>query len=147
MPPAAAAAAAQQREVWVDVLFVFLPAALIYWLLCRLIAVRIDARFLADEPRLAAWMAVLAAPFVSGLGLFLGEMWSWVIEMIRNHDMHMSYRAFRLPWVRHRLAIYVIGVGVFLLAARLRSWGMLRAWIASIRVGGRGRGREDSIPS
>ena len=120
VPALTVAAAAQQREAWVDGVFVFLPAALVYWLLCVVVVDRMNARLGDEDDRTRLWLLLLAAPFISGLGLFLGEMWAWLVEMVRIHDMHISYRAFRLPWVRHRLALFLLGTVVFLVLAHQR---------------------------
>jgi hypothetical protein len=44
--------------------------------------------------------------------VLLGELWSWTVEMVRVGDAHLSYRAFRMPWVRHRPALFAIGMAL-----------------------------------
>jgi hypothetical protein len=50
---------------------------------------------------------------VVGLWFFAGEMWSWLVEMVRLRDMHISYRAARLPWYRFGVLVFVLGAAVY----------------------------------
>ena len=108
------AAAVLRRDLWLDVVLVFMPVTLLYLLVGRVLAERVVRRFLPEDPLVAVLVIVLAAPFVAGLGFLLGGMWSWLVEMIRLHESHLSYRAGRLPWVRHGVAIVLTYVVVFL---------------------------------
>lgn len=58
--------------------------------------------------------------FAAGCTTF-GEMWSWFAESQRIGNDHMSYRAERLPWARHRTEIFVGALIVFWLAAAERA--------------------------
>ncbi len=56
----------------------------------------------------------------------LGEQWNWFVETHRIGNNHMSYRADRLFWAKHRLALFPAALMIFWLAAingarRLRS--------------------------
>jgi hypothetical protein len=113
-------AAALHRSLWLDIALVFLPAALVALVICMAIADRVNGRFAAEEPAIWLVMAVLAGVVVSFVIMFVGEMWSWLVEMVRNDDLHISYRAFRLPWSRHRWLIYAVSAGLFLFVAYRR---------------------------
>jgi len=113
-------AAAQQRELWLDALLVFLPAGAVALFICMAVARRVRHRFAEDGPAIRLATAVLAALTVSLLIMFLGEMWSWLVEMVRIDDLHISFRAFRLPWARHRWLIYAVTVVLFLALALRR---------------------------
>lgn len=107
------AAAALERDWLIDALLVFLPVCALMFGGCVALADRLNGRF-ADEERATWWvMAILAALVFSLLTMFVGEMWSWLVEMVRNDDMHISFRAFRLPWASHRWLIYAVSVVAF----------------------------------
>ena len=112
--------AALHRSLWLDIVLVFLPAALVALLICLAIADRVNGRFADDEQAIWLVMAILAGVVVSFVIMFVGEMWSWLVEMIRIDDLHISYRAFHLPWSRHRWLIYAVSVGLFLFVAYRR---------------------------
>lgn len=114
------ASAVQRRDLWLDVVLVFIPVTLLYLLFGRALAERVVRRFMPEDPMVAVVVVLLAAPFVAGLGFLLGEMWSWLVEMIRLHESHLSYRVDRLPWVRHGLAVFLIYIVVFLALAWTR---------------------------
>jgi hypothetical protein len=50
----------------------------------------------------------------------LGEIWSWTVEGYRLGNGHMSYRAQRLWWGRHRAGLFAAAIAVFWLAAAAR---------------------------
>ena len=54
---------------------------------------------------------------MAGGCVMLGEMWSWFAETYRIGNEHMSYRAGRFWWNRHRFELFVSALGVFCLAA------------------------------
>lgn len=114
------AAAAGRRDLWLDVVLVFIPVTLLYLLFGKALAERVVRRFMPEDPLVAILVVVLAAPFVAGLGFMLGEMWSWLVEMVRVHESHLSYRVDRLPWVRHGLAVFLVYIGTFLALAWTR---------------------------
>jgi hypothetical protein len=65
-------------------------------------------------------MVMYASVAASGVGVFLGELWSTIMESIRLGTGHMSYRGTRVPWSHHRLGLFFGGVLLFWLAAALR---------------------------
>jgi hypothetical protein len=58
----------------------------------------------------------LSLAFAAG-GTMLGEVCFWLAETYRMGNGHMSYRAGRLFWVRHRPELFAVAVIVFWLAA------------------------------
>jgi len=66
------------------------------------------------------------------VGTMLGESWSFVAETYRLGNSHMSLRADRLVWARHRTAFFVAALIVFWLASaeryrRMRYGGLTKA--------------------
>ncbi|MBZ5655008.1 MAG: B12-binding domain-containing radical SAM protein [Acidobacteriia bacterium] len=47
----------------------------------------------------------------------LGEMWNWIVETHRIGNNHISYRADRLFFAKHRLELFVAALVIFWLAA------------------------------
>ena len=64
-----------------------------------------------------AVMTVLAALLLGVAAVMVGEAWSLLWEMYRLGNGHMSYRAERIPWVQHRVELFVAAIAVFLLIA------------------------------
>lgn len=62
-------------------------------------------------------MTVLLSILASIAGVMLGEVWSGIWEIHRLGNDHISYRAARIPWSRHRLGLFVAGAAAFLLIA------------------------------
>jgi hypothetical protein len=71
------------------------------------------------ERRLTSVAALLVASIAaSAVGVVAGELWSLLAEGIRvSSNNHMSYRAVRIPWLHHRLAIFAAGVVLFWIVA------------------------------
>lgn len=113
--------AREHREIRVDIVTVFAPMALCFGVVAWWAAARVRRRFPAGEVWPALVATLLVSIVASGAAVLVGDLWSWIVEMIRVGDGHLSYRAFRLPWSRHRLAIFAAGVVVF--------WGVA-AWRA-----------------
>ena len=61
----------------------------------------------------------LSLVFAAGCTMF-GELWSWVVENYRVGNDHMSYRAQRLPWARHRAGLFAGALIGFLGCRRRR---------------------------
>jgi hypothetical protein len=110
--------AREHRELRVDVVTVFVPMALLFAVVATLVADRVRRRFPWTGDRWPAIAATaLAAVAVSLAVAVVGEVWSWAVEMVRVGDSHLSNRALRLPWGRHRPAICFAGVVLFVVIA------------------------------
>jgi hypothetical protein len=64
-----------------------------------------------------AAMAVFLSLAAAACCAMAGELWSWTMETCRLGNGHMSYRAQRLPWARHRSGLFAGAVAVFCAAA------------------------------
>jgi hypothetical protein len=108
------------REPRVDVVAVSLPMTCLFCFVAYALGAPLRRRFGPGE----RGPFLLATTFVSlaaaAAGVLIGELWSWVVEMIRVDDGHLGYRALRLPWSHHRLEIFVTGVALFWLMTWLR---------------------------
>jgi hypothetical protein len=62
-------------------------------------------------------MALFVSLALAAGGVLLGEVWNWFVEGYRIGNPHMSYRADRLFWARHRLEIFAAAFMIFWLAA------------------------------
>jgi hypothetical protein len=120
-----ARAAALERNLLIDLVLVLLPLVALLWGAAVFATGRVRKRFLPDEPRIAVVATLVAAAFVVGLWWFAGEMWSWVVEMMRLRDGHISYRAERLPWYRFGVPLFVLGLAIFGSVA-WREWPVTR---------------------
>lgn len=99
-------------------LAVNLPFALLYCLGAAAVARMIWRRY---PPAEESWIPgaimtlFLSLAFALG-GTMLGEIWSWLAESYRIGNSHMSYRADRLLWARHRTALFAGALIAFWLA-------------------------------
>ncbi len=98
------------REIRVDLVTVFAPMAVCFGVVAALAAGHVRRRFSASERSPAIVATLLASVAVSVATVAIGELWSWMVEIVRVGDSHLSYRAFRLPWARHRPEIFAVGV-------------------------------------
>jgi len=108
-----------RREIRVDIVAVFAPMAVVFGTVAFFVTGKVQQRFPSGPPFIVTTLLVSAV--VAAAGVLLGELWSWLVEMIRVGNGHLSYRALRLPWTRHRTEILLAGVAIFLLTSWYRS--------------------------
>jgi hypothetical protein len=113
--------AALQRNPLVDIVLVLLPMLAVLWWAAAASVDRVRHRFLPDEPALALSFTLFLSLAMSGLWWVVGEQWSWLVEMLRLRNQHISYRAERLPW-------YSFGIPLFLSGVVLVGWIAWRRW-------------------
>jgi hypothetical protein len=115
------AQAREARDWRVDLAVVLLPVAVLFGAAAYVLSGLPDRRFSADErvPRLVA--TLLVSVVASAVGVLIGEMWASLVEMIRFNDSHLSFRAARIPWGRHRASLFAGAVLLFWLVALLRA--------------------------
>jgi hypothetical protein len=91
------AAVTGARELWIDLLAVFLPTTALFLVVSRRVARHVVAGYDPEDRWVA--VAVLAAltPLVAGAALAATQLWAWLVEMLRYRNCHISYRAARLP--------------------------------------------------
>ena len=95
-----------------------LPFALLYGFAVMMVARMIWRRYPPED----GWApGITMTQFVSlalALGAtMLGEQWNWFVETHRIGNNHMSYRADRLFWARHRLELFTAALLIFWMAA------------------------------
>src|SRR4051812_40404014 len=124
LSPADVAAAVGRRDDRLDatVLVVF---ALLYGFGVNRFLRQLFVRLPPEEPGPALAAAALAAIPVSVTGVIAGWIGSTIVEMIQIGDPHMSYRAERLLWNRHWLALEAGCVILYSLIAA-RRWRQAR---------------------
>lgn len=104
---------------------VTLPVAALFVFCVLLVLRRIERRF-SDEPLPAAICLIAASVVLSGLFLWVGELWTSVLQMIRVGSQHVGGRVQRLPWMQHQQQIFTLGIGLFWMVVALR-WARRRA--------------------
>ena len=121
VPPTDVRARLGRRVPSVD-LVIFGSFAAFYALAAIAVTRRLGIGYL-PERRLTSVTALLVASLAaSAIGVVAGELWSLLAEGIRvSSNNHMSYRAVRIPWLHHRLAIFAAGVVLFWIVALLLS--------------------------
>jgi hypothetical protein len=98
------------RNLALDVLLLVVPMLALLYAVATRIVDRVRRRF-DHEERVAAFVSnVLLSGMISGLWLAVGNLWAWLVEMVRLRDQHLSFRAARIPWGRHVPELFVIGV-------------------------------------
>ena len=95
------ASVAGARELWIDVLAVFLPITLLFLVASHHIVSRIAAGYGREGWYVAAAVLASSAPFAAGLVIGGTQMWSVTVEQLRVRNSHISFRGFDLPANRH----------------------------------------------
>jgi hypothetical protein len=104
-------------------LAVMLSFAAFYGLVAYRVASRVCGGFPLDggsDTVAAVTATVLASLAVSGLAVLIGEWYALTAEMAWIGNGHLSYRVDRIPWVHHRLELFLTGVLFFVVIAALR---------------------------
>jgi hypothetical protein len=101
------------RELWIDLLAVFLPMAALFLVASRQVAKRIIAGYDPEDRVIALAVLGILTPVIAGLALGMADMWGWIVEMLRTRNDHISYRAFQLPTSRHGWLVWGIAMGLF----------------------------------
>lgn len=101
------------RELWIDVLGVFLPAAALFAIASLFFVSRIIGRHGPDERGGAAAVLTVLAPLAAGVAVALTQIWGVMVEQLRLRNEHISYRGFELPANRHGWLLWVLATGLF----------------------------------
>lgn len=107
-----------QNRAYIDTAVV-LPFALLYILAAVVVARMIWRRYAPAEQ---GWTPGITMALFLSLSLavgstMLGEQWNWFVEGQRIGNNHMSYRADRLFWAKHRFELFAAALLIFWLAA------------------------------
>ena len=126
VPVASVSGSLERNRAAIDIA-VNLPFALLYGFVAAAVARMMWRRY---PPAEHGWIpGVIMALFLSlvfaAACTMFGELWSWVAETYRIGNDHMSYRANRLPWARHRAGLFVGAWIVFWVAAIARARKMM----------------------
>jgi hypothetical protein len=118
VPPAQVSGSLGRNRARIDIA-INLPFALLYGFVAAAAARMMWRRY---PPAEHGWISgVIMALFLSLVFAvactMFGELWSWVAESYRIGNDHLSYRAQRLPWARHRAGLFGAALIVFWLAA------------------------------
>jgi len=118
VPVAQVSSSLGQNRAYIDLAEV-LPFALLYGLAAIFCARLIWRRYPPSEDGWAVGiaMAVFISLALAAGSTMLGEIWNWIVEGHRIGNSHMSYRANRLFWAKHRVELFVAALTIFWLAA------------------------------
>jgi hypothetical protein len=89
------------RVVWADVLCVYLPIALLTFLVMDSITRRICRWFAADDRRMAMHATAFFVPIVAAIAVGVAQFWSFAVESWFLRNEHVSFRAFEIPVMMH----------------------------------------------
>ena len=106
-----------QNRAYIDIVEV-LPFALLYSLAAIVAAHMIWRRYAPAEDGWAPGitMALFASLALAAGSTMLGEVWNWFVETHRMGNKHMSYRADRLFWAKHRFELFAAAFVIFWVA-------------------------------
>ncbi|HYK22513.1 MAG TPA: hypothetical protein VEV42_17355 [Pyrinomonadaceae bacterium] len=109
----------RKRDVVMDAA-VILGFGAVYGVVAYIFAGRIRQGFTPDEP--GFWiLTITLALGISLVGVLAGGLWSIVVEELRMGSGHLSYRMNRIPFRQHWVVVFVCCIGVFTVAALIRS--------------------------
>jgi hypothetical protein len=114
--------ALERRDPRVDVAAVLVPMALLFAVIASVVAGRVYRHVVDDQSAVTIFVAViamfLASVVLSAIAMPLGEIWAGLVEGVRLRSQgHLSNRAFRLPGIHHRAAIFIGGIVLFWIVA------------------------------
>jgi hypothetical protein len=117
VPAGQVSGALGRNRVYVDLAEV-LPFALLYGFTAIVVARMIWHRYAPAEDGWAPGitMALFVSLALAAGSTMLGELWNWFVEGHRIGNNHMSYRADRLFWARHRFTLFAAALLIFWLA-------------------------------
>jgi hypothetical protein len=123
-------AAAGARELWTDLLAVFLPLAALFLVISRVVVARLVAEYDREDRGVAVAVLAALAPLAAGAAVALAQIWGVFVEQLRLRGDHISYRAFELPASRHGWLLWGVAMALFaavgvaeLLTTRRVNWG------------------------
>ena len=104
---------------------VTVPVAAIFVFCVLYVLRRVERRFSGELLPFAICL-IAASVVVPGLFLWVGELWTSVLQMIRVGSQHVGGRVQRLPWLQHRQQIFIVGIGLFWIIVALQwTWRRL----------------------
>lgn len=106
-------AAGGDRELWIDLLAVFLPMAVLFVAASRAVATRVAVEYDPDDRGIAAVVLATIAPLAAALAVALTQIWGTMVEQLRLRNGHVSYRTFELPASRHGWLLWGVALAVF----------------------------------
>lgn len=95
--------------------------AILYALVAYYLVTVIRRRFSSDETIGFLIAAIAMSLVASVIGVVAGDLWSLLMENLRMNSGHLSYRVDRVPWRQHWGLMFLCCLGVFWLAAVVRS--------------------------
>ncbi len=98
---------------------VTLPVAATFVFCVVFVLRRVERRF-SDEPLPITICLIAASVILPGLFLWIGELWTSILQMVRVGRQHVGGRVQRLPWLQHQQQIFTLGVGLFWTILALR---------------------------
>lgn len=107
------AVAARARELWADLLAVFLPSATLFLGASRVVVASLFAEYGRKDRALGIVVLAVVAPLAAGVGLALAQMWGVFVEQLRLRSDHISYRGSDLPATRHGWALWGVAMALF----------------------------------
>ncbi len=114
-------ALAGARELWVDLLAVFLPMAIVFATASRAAVKHLLDGYAAQSHTGAGWRAasilVLAAPAAAALALAATQAWGTMVEIVRLGNEHIGPRAAPLPASRHGWLVWAGATALFAVVA------------------------------
>jgi hypothetical protein len=119
------------RELWIDVLAVFLPTATLFAIVSLFLVSKIIGRHGPDERGGAAAVLTVLAPLAAGVAVALTQIWGVMVEQLRLGNGHISYRAFELPATRHGWLLWVLALALF---AAISAWELRRTRATAART-------------
>jgi len=109
-----------RRSLAIDVA-ITAPFLLFYGSMAALLAGWLRRRYPPEDSVTATLAMALLCSLAFGIaGLLLGEFWTGTAESIRVGTGHLSYRADRPPWARHRIGFFAVCLTLFWIAAAVR---------------------------
>jgi hypothetical protein len=111
------AAVTGARELWVDLVAVFLPVFAPLLLVANRSGRRLAVSHGAGERGPALVVLAIWIPMAGAIALGLCQTWGMMVEESRSRSDHVSFRAFQLPASRHPWIVFSVAATLFAVVA------------------------------
>ena len=113
-------AVAGARELWIDMLAVFLPITLLFLAASHRVVSGIAAGYAREDRYVAAAVLAGIAPLAAGVAVGATQIWGVVVEQLRVRNEHISFRAFDPPASRHGWIVWGFAMALYVLVVTVQ---------------------------
>ena len=101
------------RELWIDMLAVFIPITLLFLAASHRVVSGIAAGYEREDRNVAAAVLAAIAPLAAAVAVGMTHIWGVTIEQLRVRNGHISFRGFDPPASRHGWMVFGFATALY----------------------------------